>query len=196
MPLAGRLTDLWGARRPFLGALAIFMVGLGAGRASRRRWTSSSRRGSSRRSAAACSCRSARPRRRTCSSGPARPRALGVIGALTFLGMAAGPVPRRRDPGVGPPGGRPRRRRPRQRHGPTFLAPAWRWIFFVNVPIGIVALLLGWAASTGWDTPRRPGRIDLVGAAWFGLALLSGLVGLTLVGSTEIAGGGRWTRRR
>ena len=26
----------------------------------------------------------------------------------------------------------------------------WQWIFFVNVPIGIVALLLGWAASSGW----------------------------------------------
>ena len=27
MPLAGRLTDLWGARRPFMAALAIFIVG-------------------------------------------------------------------------------------------------------------------------------------------------------------------------
>ena len=31
--------------------------------------------------------------------------------------------------------------------------------------------------------------MDLVGAAWFGLALLTGLIGLTLIGSTEIAGG-------
>src|SRR6476469_1960453 len=29
MPLAGRLTDLWGARRLFLGAVVVFMVGSG-----------------------------------------------------------------------------------------------------------------------------------------------------------------------
>ena len=38
------------------------------------------------------------------------------------------------------------------------LAPAWRWVFYVNVPIGIVALVVAWAASSGWETPRRPGR--------------------------------------
>ena len=69
-----------------------------------------------------------------------------------------------------------------------FLAPAWRWVFFVNIPIGLVALLLGWAASSGWDTPRRAGKLDLRGAAWFGLALLLGLIGLTLVGTDSIAG--------
>ena len=69
-----------------------------------------------------------------------------------------------------------------------FLAPAWRWVFYINIPIGLVALLLGWAASAGWDTPRRAGRLDLRGAAWFGLALLLGLVGLTLVGADSIAG--------
>jgi hypothetical protein len=30
--------------------------------------------------------------------------------------------------------------------------------------------------------------VDVVGAAWFGLALVAGLIGLTLLGSTEIAG--------
>ena len=35
------------------------------------------------------------------------------------------------------------------------LAPSWRWVFYVNVPIGIIALLIAWAASSGWETPRR-----------------------------------------
>ena len=68
------------------------------------------------------------------------------------------------------------------------LAPSWRWIFYINVPIAIVALVLAWAVAPGWDTPRRAGRVDLVGAVLFGVALLTGLVGLTLIGSTEIAG--------
>ena len=67
MPMAGRLADLWGARRLFMGALVVFIVGsalAGAAQTS----TSSSRRAWSRRSAAACSCRSAPRRRRTCSA--------------------------------------------------------------------------------------------------------------------------------
>ena len=119
--------------------------------------------------------------------GHARPRALGVIGGLTFLGMAAGPflgaaildglhvdIALARAGIAG---------------GPMVdaLAPAWRWIFYVNVPIGIVALVLGWAASHGWDTPRRQGRVDLLGGAIFRVALVGGLVGLTLLGSGTVA---------
>jgi hypothetical protein len=70
----------------------------------------------------------------------------------------------------------------------AILAPAWRWVFYLNVPIGLAALTLAWAASPSWETPRREGRIDALGALWFGLALVAGLVGLTLVGSREIAG--------
>ena len=91
---------------------------------------------------------------------PARPRALGVVGALTFLGMAAGPFVGATILGVGQRRGRCA--------GPAldpFLAPAWRWVFYINIPIGLIALLLGWAASAGWDTPRRAGRLDLRGAA-------------------------------
>ena len=32
MPMAGRLADLWGARRLFIGRADVFIVGLGAGR--------------------------------------------------------------------------------------------------------------------------------------------------------------------
>jgi MFS family permease len=119
----------------------------------------------------------------------ARPRALGIIGALTFLGMAAGPfVGAAILDAVHPASAL-------QRfgidHGPLVAAfgSAWRFVFYVNVPIGIVALVLGWAAAADWDTPRRPTRIDIPGAIAFSLGLAALLVGLTLAGSTGTVAG-------
>ena len=50
----------------------------------------------------------------------------------------------------------------------------WRWIFLVNVPVGVAAFAAAW-----WLVPRRPGdrrehgaRLDLPGAALLGLAVL------------------------
>ena len=186
MPLAGRLTDLWGARRPVHGRAGRLHRRFRAGRsrpepgpAHRRaghpgaRWWRAGSRGDRRGRAPV--------RRREPAAGP------GVIGALTFLGMAAGPFvgaallssvhAEGALEGAGLGGS-----------WPDLFAPAWRWVFFINVPIGLIALILGWAASAGWDTPGVPGRVDVVGALWFGAALLAGLVGLTLIGTTEIAG--------
>ncbi|MGC9221388.1 MAG: MFS transporter [Solirubrobacteraceae bacterium] len=42
----------------------------------------------------------------------------------------------------------------------------WRWIFYVNVPIGIVALLITVTRVQEWRPPTAP-RIDLVGFAVF-----------------------------
>jgi EmrB/QacA subfamily drug resistance transporter len=39
---------------------------------------------------------------------------------------------------------------------------SWRWVLFVNVPIGIVVLLI--TPRFVAETPRRPGRLDLAGA--------------------------------
>ena len=119
--------------------------------------------------------------------GAMRPRALGVVGALTFLGMAAGPVV-----GAAIIGSvHPEAALAAAGAGDaaiSVLTPAWRWVFYLNIPIGLIALTLAWAASPDWESPRRPGRVDIVGAAWFGFALVAGLIGLTLIGTTEIAG--------
>ncbi len=186
MPLAGRLTDLWGARRPFMAALVIFIVGsLLAGLAQSLDQLIAARLVQAVGGGVLVPVGTAAAAH--LYDGANRPRALGVIGALTFLGMAAGPFvgaailssfhaeDALEGAGVGG-------------SWADLFAPAWRWVFFINVPIGLVALFLGWAASAGWDTPRRPGRIDIVGALWFGSALLASLVGLTLIGTTEIAG--------
>lgn len=187
MPLAGRLADLWGARRLFLGALAVFIVGsVLAGAAQDLDQLIAARLVQAVGGGVLVPVGTAAAAH--LYDGPARARALGVIGALTFLGMAAGPFLGAAILGAVHPedaliaagmGGAA---------VGDFLAPAWRWIFYVNVPIGIVAMTLAWAASDGWETPRRSGRVDLLGAVLFGIALATGLLALTLNGATEIVG--------
>ncbi len=180
MPLAGRLVDVWGARRLFLGALVAFTLGsLLAGRAQSLDELIAARLVQALGGGAIVPVATAAASH--LFHGHARPRALGIIGALTFLGMAAGPF-------VGAAiletldvsGALAARGIV---NGPLVdvLAPAWRWVFYINVPIGIVALVLAWAASAGWETPRRAGRIDVVGALLFTLALAAGLLGITLI---------------
>jgi MFS family permease len=188
MPLAGRLVDLWGARRIFLLALGLFTIGsLLAGRSGSLDELIAAR------VVQAVGGGFLIPVATAAAShlfdGPARPRALGVIGGLTFLGMAAGPflgaailealhpAPVLDAAGIS--------------DGPLreALAATWRYVFYVNVPIGLAALAIGWAASSGWETPRRAAPIDLAGAALFSLTLACLVAGLTLLGSSEpIAG--------
>ncbi|MFL5681176.1 MAG: MFS transporter [Chloroflexota bacterium] len=181
MPLAGRLSDLWGARRLFLGALTVFIVGSAlAGRSQTLDELIAAR------VVQAIGGGMLVPVATAAAShlfeGHARPRALGVVGALTFLGMAAGPFLGASilqavhvDVALARAG---------VDAGPLMdaLNPAWRWVFYVNVPSGIVALVLGWAASSGWDTPRRSGRVDIPGGLAFTIALVAGLLGVTLLG--------------
>ena len=108
--------------------------------------------------------------------GHARARALGVVGALTFLGMAAGPFVGRVDHAGDPPGRRARRARDRRALRDALAAP-WRYVFYLNVPIGIATLALGWAAMAGWATPRRESRLDLPGAVAASIGLAALLLG-------------------
>jgi EmrB/QacA subfamily drug resistance transporter len=56
---------------------------------------------------------------------------------------------------------------------------SWRWVFYVNVPIGVAAFIFG-ALFLRQETQERPGRFDLPGF------LLSGLgLGLAMYGVSE-----------
>lgn len=184
MPLAGRLTDLFGARRLLLVALTIFTLGsLLAGLAQSLDQLIAARLVQAVGGGAIIPVGTAAASH--LFDGPARPRALGIIGALTFLGMAAGPFvgaavletihPETALANVG------------ISSGPLVatIAPAWRWVFYVNVPIGICGLVVAWAASAGWDTPRQPARPDWSGAMLFTVALGAILAGTTLVGNSD-----------
>ncbi len=96
-------------------------------------------------------------------AGPNRiGRVMTVIGVPSLLGPVLGPV-------VG---------------GLILVDLSWRWIFFVNVPIGIVALVLAWRILGGDDRSAHRVRLDLVGflLASPGLALV--VYGLSEAGTT------------
>ena len=188
MPLAGKVADRWGVRRPFLGALALFAVGsILAGRAQSLDELIAARvlqaigGGTLVPVATAAAAH--------LFDGPARPRALGVIGALTFLGMAAGPFvgawiidvahPAAALDALGIDGDL----------RDAFDA-SWRFVFYVNVPIAIGAFAIAWATSAGWLETTRRTRLDLGGALAFSIGLGALLVGITLAGSEPGAGPG------
>ena len=195
MPVAGRLADLYGARRLFLWALAIFTLGsFLAGAAPSLELLIVARLvqavGGGALVPVATSAAS------HLFTGEARPRALGVIGALTFLGMAAGPVLGAAILGaLHPEAALSRLGFEPQSTVAGLFAPAWRWVFYVNVPIGLAALVVAWAASSGWETPRRQGRVDLVGAVLFSAFLVGALGALTLLGHRRTRPAA-WTRPR
>jgi MFS family permease len=188
MPLAGRLADVWGARRLFLAALVVFIGGsLVAGRGQTIDELILGRVIQGIGGGVLVPVGTAAASH--LFEGHDRPRALGIIGSLTFLGMAAGPflgaaILGGLDLGggldrLGIAEGTPLR---------DALAPAWRWVFYVNVPIGLVALFAAWAASHGWETPRRRAGMDLPGAVVWSIALAAGLGATTLIGVADLGG--------
>lgn len=187
MPLAGRVADRWGVGRPFLGALVLFAVGsVLAGRAQSldeliaARVVQAIGGGTLVPVATAAAAH--------LFGGPARPRALGVIGALTFLGMAAGPFVGAWIIDVAHPAAALDALRIEGGLRDAFDAP-WRFVFYVNVPIAIIALAIAWAGSAGWVESTRRTRLDLGGATAFSIGLGALLIGITLGGSEPGDGG-------
>jgi EmrB/QacA subfamily drug resistance transporter len=55
----------------------------------------------------------------------------------------------------------------------------WHWIFFVNVPIGLVSLFILWRLLPAIRRPDAARNIDYIGAVVFALAIAPFLIGLT-----------------
>ncbi|HEX6655556.1 MAG TPA: MFS transporter, partial [Candidatus Limnocylindria bacterium] len=180
MPLAGRAADLWGARRLFVVALFLFCAGsLGsglsrlAGEQAGLGWLIGMRVVQGFGGGALVPLSMALASH--LFTGRSRAAALGVEGAATFVGMAVGPA-----------------------YGAWVLLnvslplpgvdlAAWQWIFFLNVPAGVITLLLIYVVAGGVETPRALGGIDLLGALLISVALLAG------VGALSLAGDHGWT---
>jgi len=62
---------------------------------------------------------------------------------------------------------------------------SWRWIFFINVPLGLLGLWLAWrVVPPGQGDERR--RLDLRGLALTGLAVLAPMAGIELMGRETV----------
>jgi EmrB/QacA subfamily drug resistance transporter len=86
-----------------------------------------------------------------------RGRALGITGSVVSIGIIAGPA-------LG---------------GILLDTLSWHWIFFVNLPVGILGLLLA-VRYIPHDTPQGGQRFDLAGAITLGVSLLALLLALTV----------------
>jgi EmrB/QacA subfamily drug resistance transporter len=89
---------------------------------------------------------------------PLLPRAIGVQGSAQALGLALGPA-------IG---------------GTLLSLGGWRLIFLVNLPAGVVGLVLGWLLLPRSRSRRELGAADRLGALLLGLAAAGPLVYLSL----------------
>jgi len=67
-------------------------------------------------------------------------------------------------------------------------ALGWQWIFFVNLPVGAVALWIIVARMPKLVPPRRDAKIDFAGAAWLMIGVVPLLVALSLGGARATPG--------
>jgi MFS family permease len=165
MPLAGRISDVIGRRRTFVGAYIFFLAGtilipLSVTFEEPFGWFVTGRvlsaiGGGAMVPVALAVVGDAYPDGR-------RARALGTLGAIETMGWVWGPL-----------------------YGAMLVRfLSWQWQFWLNVPLGIVGLAAAGGCSAATTVPRSGRRIDWLGASLLTVALVS--VNVALLGSAEI----------
>lgn len=167
LPLMGRVADVYGQRRIFLLALGVFMAGsVLCAVAPTLGWLIAAR------GVQAIGGGAVLPVGMAMAShiyGVRRvPFVLGILGAVAEAGGVIGPL-----------------------WGAAIMewmdgllgASGWRWIFWVNIPLGILFAVLIFRTRSLARLPRFPGKIDWFGAVLLGLGLLALSLGLSTSGS-------------
>jgi len=138
--LGGRIGDVLGRRRVLVCGVALFTVASVIGGFSQQPWQLLVARSLQGASGAVLSPTALALVSSTFPEGPARNRALGVFAAVSAGGGAVGLLA----------------------GGMLTQWLAWRWVFFVNVPIGLLVAAL--APFFLEESQRYPGRFDIAGA--------------------------------
>src|SRR5262245_55652493 len=137
--LGGRAGDLLGRRRMFVTGLLLFSAAsLAGGFATSQAWLLAARAVQGAGGAIVAPTALALIAT-TFPEGPRRSRAMGVYSAMSAAGTVVGLIA----------------------GGLLVSYASWRWVMFVNVPIGIGTALVALAVLPG--AARRPGRFDLPG---------------------------------
>ena len=158
--LGGRSGDLLGRRRVFIAGILLFtLASLLGGFATGQAWLLGARVvqgiGAAFAAPTALSLIAV-----TFPEGPPRNRAMGVYAAMSVAGGAVGLIA----------------------GGLLVQFASWRWVFFVNVPIGLLVAFM--ATRVLPESDRRRGRFDLPGAITASLGLASLVYGLSNAATT------------
>lgn len=152
----GRLADLWGARRVFVGGLALFTAASVAGALAATPGSLVAARGAQGAGAALAAPSAMALALILFPTGPGRHRALGLMGAAAGLGGASGSVL----------GG--------------ILTQTWGWqaILWINVPIGVLIVAGALVALPAGRLTNARGRLDVAGASTVTVGLVTLVYGL------------------
>jgi len=159
--LGGRSGDLLGRRRIFIAGILLFsMASLAGGFATDQTWLLTARAiqgiGAAFAAPTALSLIAV-----TFPEGPPRNRAMAVYASMSVAGGAIGLI-------VG---------------GLLVNYASWRWVLFVNVPIGLLVAFL--APRVLGESERRSGRFDLPGAITGSIGVAALVYGLSNAATTE-----------
>jgi EmrB/QacA subfamily drug resistance transporter len=158
--LGARAGDLLGRRYTFLFGIALFSVGSLAGGLATAGWMLLAARGLQGVGAAFAAPSSLALLTTLFSEGSQRVRAIGLFTTVSAAGGAIGLLA----------------------GGLLTEWASWRWVMFVNVPIGVAVWLVGRFVLV--ETERRHGRFDVAGAITSTLGMTAIVLGLVQAGST------------
>jgi EmrB/QacA subfamily drug resistance transporter len=161
IPVTGWAADRFGTKRIYLGSLALFMVGSALCAVS---WSAGSLIGF--RILQGLGGGMIMPVVMTILTRKAGPQRMGRVMGILGVPMLAAPI-------LGPILG-----------GWLVDDVSWRWIFLINIPIGIVAIVLAQTVLER-DQPQPAHRLD-----WLGMALLSPGLTALIFGFAESSDGG------